>query len=237
MHPTDAPVVSLKIVSWNLLRTVGASVDEVVRLVEREQPSLLLLQEATGAFESLPERLGGHFVRAPLPRRVHGLGLWSPVPWQTPPEVATLPRGTLIERVCQIVMIDGIGIANVHLSHGQRLNRLQLRTIATLLPPRAAVLGDYNLVGPTLLAGFHDVGPRAPTHRMGDILPLRIDRCLARGLLCGEARVLPRGQSDHHPIVVNLTSDPHAPEWPRVRYRAAAAGMRRRAAALAGFGR
>ena len=79
-------------------------------------------------------------------------------------------------------------VANVHLSHGQVLNRRQLRRIAEALPPRAAVLGDYNLVGPALLPGFRDVGPREPTHVAGDLVPLRIDRCLVRGLPCLSAR-------------------------------------------------
>ena len=92
----------------------------------------------------------------------------------------------------------------MHLSHGQVLNRRQLRTLAGHLPPRAAVLGDYNLVGPVLLPGFRDVGPRRPTHRAGDVVPLRLDRCLVRGLACVEARVLPRGSSDHKPILVRL---------------------------------
>jgi endonuclease/exonuclease/phosphatase family metal-dependent hydrolase len=39
---------------------------------------------------------------------------------------------------------------------------------------------------------------------MGDLVPLRIDRCLVRGLSCGETSVLPRGVSDHRPIVVHL---------------------------------
>jgi endonuclease/exonuclease/phosphatase family metal-dependent hydrolase len=110
----------------------------------------------------------------------------------------------MFERVCQIVEFDGIGIANVHLSHGQMLNRRQLRRIARVLPHRAAVLGDYNLVGPALLPGFQDVGPRHPTHVMGALVPLRLDRCLVRDLTCVDSDVLPRHRSDHRPIVVTL---------------------------------
>jgi endonuclease/exonuclease/phosphatase (EEP) superfamily protein YafD len=99
-------------------------------------------------------------------------------------------------------------VANVHLSHGQFLNRRQLRWIAQHLPPRAAVVGDYNLVGPALLPGFRDVGPRVPTHRMKDVVPLRIDRCLVRGLDCLAASALPKGASDHRPISVHLDAAP-----------------------------
>jgi hypothetical protein len=92
----------------------------------------------------------------------------------------------------------------VHLSHGQLLNRRQLRCIAKLLPHCAAVVGDYHLVGPALLAGFRDVGPREPTHRAGELVPLRIDRCLVRGLACLGAGALLRESSDHRPSVVRL---------------------------------
>ena len=71
-----------------------------------------------------------------------------------------------------------------------------------MLPHRAAVVGDYNLIGPALLPGFHDVGPREHTHIAGDVVPLRIDRCL-------EARALLREASDHRPIVVRLSAAAH----------------------------
>lgn len=231
-HPTE-----LKIVSWNLLRTVGASIDDVIDLIAREKPDLMLMQEATSEFADLSTRIGGHYAWAPLPGRIHGLAMWSPLPWRQVPAVRPLPPGSMIRRVCQIVEIGDFGIANVHLSHGQRLNRRQLRAIAGLLPPYAAVLGDFNLVGPAMLPGFRDVGPRRPTHMMGELVPLRIDRCLARGLHCHEARVLPRQRSDHRPITVLLKSGPVEGGRVRLKYREAAAGVRHRAAALAGFGR
>jgi endonuclease/exonuclease/phosphatase (EEP) superfamily protein YafD len=236
-HASAKLPTGLKIVSWNLLRTIGASVEDVVQLIEREAPDLLLMQEATSQFEGLSRHAGGHYAWAPLPGRIHGLAMWSPVPWKHPPTVSLLPPGSLIERVCQILTLGDLGIANVHLSHGQRLNRQQLRAISALLPPRAAVLGDFNLVGPALLPGFRDVGPRRATHRMGDIVPLRIDRCLVRGMTCEEARVLPRERSDHRPIAVMLKHGAMPSERRFLRYREAAAGYRHRAAALARFSR
>ena len=201
-----------KIISWNLLRGTGASPDDIVALIERERPDLLLMQEATHAVEGLCARVGGHLARAPLPGRLHGPAIWSPPPWRQPPPVLPLPSGTVVHRVCQVLDCGEFAVANVHLSHGQLLNRRLLRLSAGALPPHAAVLGDYNLVGPVLLAGFHDVGPRRPTHRMGDMVPLRLDRCLVRGLVCRQAGVLPRGASDHRPIVVHLAvAGPHSP--------------------------
>jgi endonuclease/exonuclease/phosphatase (EEP) superfamily protein YafD len=193
-----------KIISWNLLRTTGATVDDVVRLIRREQPDLLLMQEATLHMEEMCAQVGGVFARAPLPGRIHGPAMWSPTPWAHPPTVAPLPSGTIVHRVCQILDFGDFSVGNVHLSHGQVLNRRQLRRIARLMPSHAAVLGDYNLVGPALLPGFRDVGPRLATHVMANLVPLRIDRCLVRGLVCSESAVLPRERSDHCPIVVHL---------------------------------
>lgn len=194
----------MKIISWNLLRLSGASLGDVARLIHRERPDLLLMQEATREMDLLPAEVGGHYVRAPLPRRIHGLAAWSPVPLAGAPAVVSLPAGTLIERVALLLDLGDFAVANVHLSHGQVLNRRQLRRLAQALPARAAVLGDYNLVGPALLSGFLDVGPRRPTHVVGDVVPLRIDRCLVRGLACTEAAVLPRATSDHSPILVRI---------------------------------
>ena len=199
------PGRTVKIVSWNLLRLTGASIDDVARLIDREQPDLMLMQEATVAFDALTGRIGGHYARAPLPGRIHGLAMWSPIPIVHPPRIVALQRGSMFDRVCQTLDLGDFAVANVHLSHGQVLNRRQLRRIAEVLPHRAAVLGDYNLLGPALLPGFRDVGPRRHTHVMGDLVPIRIDRCLVRGLTCTETDVLPRERSDHHPIVVRLS--------------------------------
>jgi endonuclease/exonuclease/phosphatase family metal-dependent hydrolase len=206
-RPPQAPcpaIRALTIISWNLLRVTGANLDDVARLVRLHGPDLLLMQEATHAIDGLPGLVGGHYWRAPLPGRLHGLAVWSRDALPHPPTVLPLPAGSVFQRISQIVEVNGIAIANVHLSHGQVLNRRQLRRIALVLPHRAAVLGDYNLVGPALLPGFQDVGPRHPTHVMGDIVPLRIDRCLVRDLTCMHSAVLARQRSDHRPIAVTL---------------------------------
>ena len=194
----------MKIVSWNLLHTVGATLDDIVRLVRQERPSLLLMQEATKRVDDLPRHLGGgSYGRVLQPGRIHGLAYWSP--HELPDaQVIDLQRGAMFQRVCQVVDLGPFSAANVHLSHGQLLNRRQLRRIADAMPERAAVLGDYNLVGPAMLPGFRDVGPREHTHRAAERVPLRIDRCLVRGLLCGTVQALHRSGSDHRPIVVQL---------------------------------
>ena len=194
----------IKLISWNLLRLTGASLEDVVRLIRREHPDLLLMQEAMQEMDGLTRVVGGQYQRNLMPGRVHGLGVWSPVPLPACPIIVPLQAGAMFNRVCQIVNLGAIAVANVHLSHGQILNRRQLRRIAKVLPYQAAIVGDYNLIGPALLPGFHDVGPRGPTHVAGDVVPLRIDRCLIRGAVCLEARALLREASDHRPIVVSV---------------------------------
>ncbi len=204
LHNDGGPPLT-KIISWNLLRLTGATIDDVVALAKRERPDLLLMQEATATMAALPQHLGGFFSRVPLPGRIHGLAVWSPTP-HAHPRVVRLPSGAVVHRVCQIIDLPGFSVANVHLSHGQVLNRRQLRHIAAHLPYRAAVLGDYNLVGPALLPGFRDVGPRESTHVCADMVPLRLDRCYARGLACSQATAMDRARSDHRPIMVKLTA-------------------------------
>ena len=192
----------MKIVSWNLLHSVGATLEQIVQLAEREKPDLLLMQEATEAVEELPARIGGHCARNPLPGRLHGLAAWCPLPFPQAPRQIALQPGIFVKRISQIVSLESLTVANVHLSHGQLMNRRQLRLIASHLPPRAMIIGDCNMVGPSLLRGFHDVGERNATHHMVEMVPLRLDRCFIRGLNCAHAEILGRAGSDHRPIAV-----------------------------------
>jgi len=219
-----------KIISWNLLRLRGASLDDVARLVRRERPELLLMQETTPEMDKLAARVGGYYVRSPLPGRIHGLAVWSAVAFTAPPVVLPLPSGAVFDHARQVLDLGDVAIANVHLSHGQVLNRRQLRHVAEMLPHRAAVLGDCNLVGPAFLPGFRDVGPREHTHRAGEVVPLRIDRCLVRGVGCVEARSLPRQTSDHRAILVRLdaAAEHHRPARLPQRLREAWPARRRR---------
>ena len=196
----------MKVISWNLLRLIGAAVEDVALLIDEHRPDLLLLQEATKDMDHLPNLVGGHFYRDPLPRRIHGLAAWSPKHLH-PPRTIHLPKSPVpmrYARIAQLVQLGDITFANVHLSHGQMLNRLQLNHIAAVLEGPAAVIGDYNAWGPTILHGFRDVGPREATHVQQNLLRLRLDRCLVRGLTCANARALKKGKSDHRPIMLEL---------------------------------
>ena len=85
----------VKIISWNLLRLVGASLGDVARLVQSHKPDLLLMQEATAEMDGLPDLFGGHYHRTALPGRVHGLAAWSPETLPGPATVLPLPSGEL----------------------------------------------------------------------------------------------------------------------------------------------
>lgn len=203
----------MRVLSWNLLTWVGAGVDDICRLVEAHRPDLVLLQEATSSIDVLPDCLGGHYVRKPMSRRSHGLAAWSPHPFI--PVSIILPSATRFDlpvpvfrlmapRLALVVELDGYEIANVHLDHGQLANRRQLGHLLESRPGLDAVIGDYNALGMTRLPGFRDVGPRRATHLAYGVVPVRIDRCLVRGLHATNVAVLARGASDHRPILIDL---------------------------------
>ena len=189
----------MKVISWNLWHRGGAVLAHLSALIEAERPDLLLMQEAKPNLSELTDVVGGHFHFLALPKRVYGLGAWTPhdIPPQDSVELpgSKLP-GRVPPRLAQLLSVRGIGFANVHLSHGQLLNRRQVRAAAAKLDGPAAIIGDYNAVGDVRLTGFHDAGPRMRTHKFNT----RLDRCLAREIECLSATVLDRGPSDHHPI-------------------------------------
>ena len=208
MYQEHQPVTNeLRVISWNLLRLTGASTSDVANLIEQYRPDLLLMQEAARELVDLADMVGGHVFHSPLRGRVYGLAVWSAFPLAAP-EVLPLPVSTIPGRVpvrvAQIVKLAGISFANVHLSHGQFLNRWQLLHLVRSLDGPAAIVGDYNAIGQIRLAGLRDVGPREPTHVAGRLIPFRLDRCMVRGLSCRQAQVLDRGTSDHRPIMIRL---------------------------------
>jgi exonuclease III len=105
----------LRVVSWNLLRRVGAGAEDVARLVKSHHPDLLLLQECTEDIVALPSLVGGHFFRHPMQSRIYGLAAWSPHPFPQSTEIrlpySILP-GRVPPRLAQIVAFRGITIAN-----------------------------------------------------------------------------------------------------------------------------
>lgn len=211
--PSGSRAGHLRVASWNLLRRVGAGAKDVARLISTFHPDLLLLQEATEEISALPSLVGGHFFRHPMQKRIYGLAAWSPHAFP-PTSVMHLPMslipGRVPRRVAQLVKFHDISFANVHLSHGQFLNRFQLHHIAYALEGPAAIIGDFNAVGPIVMPDFRDIGPRQWTHRASNVISLRLDRCMGRDVRCISAAVLDKGPSDHHPILLELVHAAHA---------------------------
>ena len=203
----------VRILSWNLLKTRGATTDDIGRLIEQHNPDLVLMQEATAAIDQLPGLIGGHYAREPMPGRIHGPAAWSRQHFEalgiTLPVAGRLDLPVPIfravfPRLALIVRLGQLQIATVHLDHGQRANRRQLRHLLAIHPQLDVVVGDFNALGATDLPGFTDAGPRVATHRAHGLLPLRLDRCLVRGLRCTASDALAYGRSDHRPILLDL---------------------------------
>ncbi len=206
----------MRILSWNLLKHAGAGVAEIGRLIERHRPDLLLMQEATARIDALPGAVGGGcYVREPMAGRDNGLAAWSPHPFDA--VTMKLPAATRLDlpvpvfrsvapRLALMVRARGLLVANVHLDHGQWANRRQLRQLLQGRPLPDLVIGDTNALGRTRLPGFDDVGPRRTTHHAYGIVPLRLDRCLARGLRPSAVGVLGFGRSDHRPILLEFAT-------------------------------
>ena len=204
----------MRLLSWNLLNRDGATVTEVSHLIERHQPDLLLLQEATPAMDTLVQIVGGFYIRPSFERAQHGPAVWSSSSVHTlvaPLAIAgrfDFPAAIFRPIVPRVALIVGVGkftVANVHLDHGQLANRRQLRHLLEGNHQLNVIIGDYNALGRISLSGFADVGPHYTTHRAYGILPLRLDRCLAdKTMKCTEAKALEYSRSDHKPILVDL---------------------------------
>lgn len=72
LTPPDREGEAIKIVSWNLLRRIGATVRDVIDLIRTERPDLMLMQEATVEIDTLPTLIGGHYARSPCPAAYTG---------------------------------------------------------------------------------------------------------------------------------------------------------------------
>ena len=205
---------SIRLLSWNLLHGSGADADDVACLVKEYDPDLVLMQEAGARLDALHARLGGNYKRRQMGQRKHGPAAWSRHTFEDLETVA-LPRATridlpvpvfrgLADRVALVVRVKNISFANVHLDHGQVANRRQLRHLVEARAGIDVIAGDFNAVGSTRLPEFEDFGPRTATHFVKGVVPVRIDRCLARNLVATRAEALGRGKSDHRPILVDL---------------------------------
>ena len=167
------------------------------------------MQEVTPAHGRAAAKVPGHYHRLPWPGRIHGLGGLEPAQFRDaahaavarlaparPPAAAGAARSCRSARSLSPMSICRTASCSTAAS--------SLRIAAALHGKPSAIIGDYNAVGPSLIPGFADVGPREVTHFGGNVVPFRLDRCLAHSLACTFAGTLDFGPSDHKPIVLDL---------------------------------
>jgi hypothetical protein len=210
-----------------LLRLEGAAVHDVAALLERERPDVLLMQKSPSTWTCCRRRCPATITACPGPAASTARGL-EPHNFATPhilPLPASRCPGRLPQRRSQIVQVG---------RHHLRQRPSQPRPAAQ--PPPAAAhrrrparqaVGDHRRLQRGRSQpdpGFADVGPREVTHFGGDVVPFRLDRCLAHclGLHASPARSI-SAPSDHKPIVLDLQV---------AEARCCAASLRARAAAL-----
>jgi len=193
LRPAMAPIFStpssdrrppndrLRVVSWNLLRRVvgsGGIESNVAKLVKSHHPDLLLLQECTEEI-SKPALAGGRafFSSHPMQARIYGLAAWSPHPFPQSnchPAALFHPAGTgaaTAGRRSFPFMASPSPMCN--LSHGQFLKSLPAATHHGADEGPAAIIGDFNAVGPVGFQGFSDI--RAAQAQ--PIAPAKSSRC------------------------------------------------------------
>jgi endonuclease/exonuclease/phosphatase (EEP) superfamily protein YafD len=198
----------MRILSWNVLRRVGATPHDVAQLITQHSPDIALLQEVGQSFTSLPSIVGGGYEARPFLNRKDGLGAWFRFPVDAV-ECVKLPQEAesrrKAQRIAMIIRIANRTVVNLHLSHDQMLLRRQFALVAEQIHGPAAIVGDFNVVGPLRRRDWCDVGPRTVTHFAKGFLPFRLDRCLTRDWPAIKNQTLCRGASDHRPIIVDLS--------------------------------
>ncbi|ROQ39922.1 hypothetical protein EDF46_1557 [Frondihabitans sp. PhB188] len=229
-HRSSGTVSGYGILSYNLWKHRAA--DELEPLVDFESVDLLFLQEART--EQLPDSIGrlsslvatsngrlglavyGHSDRFVVEdARVDRLGrsvhdrMHGPTPHR-------LVSARLFDRFSGRRFVVGSFHASP-LTAGNGLRRRQVRQAHTLLDSLGGglptlLIGDFNYpvgVGSLrrmLASTGHTLSLAADdTYRRFGVLRGRFDLVAARGLLVGPVRVLPRGKSDHLPIVATAS--------------------------------
>ena len=140
----------------------GASLDDIVSLIRaRTARTCCSCRKRRTTWRRCATRVGGSFARAPLPGRIHGLAMWSPVPWQigasrrsapvrhvVPPRLpGPRPRASSRSPTCICRM------ARCSTAASSATSRRSCRRT----PPSSATTTSSD---PALLPGFRDVGPR-----------------------------------------------------------------------------
>lgn len=228
----DEPRNNFRVMTYNVHQGFNAgqvpSLDNLVDVISRESPDVLLLQEVVRGWMIdeqhdvlgvLAERLGMPYVFGPNIGDLYGNAILSRFPMTDPkrihfavqPSVAHQPRGAVG------VHIGDVLIVTTHLDEIADSSAIRQEQVRTILrewdgAKVAIIAGDMNAqpgdleMGLFSEAGYGDLAePAGPTTTMDDPQK-RIDYIWGIGVIGSNPHtVMALGASDHRAVVVNVT--------------------------------
>jgi endonuclease/exonuclease/phosphatase family metal-dependent hydrolase len=228
----EQPRNNFRVMTYNIHQGFNAgqipSLDQLVDVIARESPDVLLLQEVVrgwmideqhDSLGVLAERLGMQYVFGPNIGDLFGNAILSRFPmtdvrrvrFAAEPSLRHQPRGAIGVRIGDVLIVT------THLDDIPDSSAIRQEQVRTILREwdgeRIAIIaGDMNAAPADLEmsllaeAGFGDLGePAGATTALSDP-PRRIDYIWAIGLIGGAPRTVPAlSASDHLPLVVNVT--------------------------------
>jgi endonuclease/exonuclease/phosphatase family metal-dependent hydrolase len=229
---TLEPRNTFRVMTYNIHQGFNAgqvpSLDQLVDVISRESPDVLLLQEVVrgwmideqhDSLSVLAERLGMPYVFGPNIGDLYGNAILSRFPmtdvkrvhFAVQPSIRHQPRGAVGVRIAEVVIVT------THLDEIADSSSIRQEQIRTILrewdgEQVAIIAGDMNAEPGDLEmqffseAGYGDLAePAGPTTTMSDP-PKRIDYIWGIGVIGSNPHtVMALGASDHRAVVVNVT--------------------------------
>jgi endonuclease/exonuclease/phosphatase family metal-dependent hydrolase len=230
--PTEEPRNTFRVMTYNIHQGFNAgqvpSLDNIVDVISRESPDVLLLQEVVrgwmiddqhDALSVIAERLGMPYVFGPNIGDLYGNAILSRFPmtdvkrihFAAQPSLRHQPRGAVGVRIGEVLIVT------THLDEIADSSSIRQEQVRTILREwdgeRVAIIaGDMNAEPSDLEmqffseAGYGDLAESVgPTTTMNDP-PKRIDYIWGIGVIGSNPRnVSALGASDHNALVVNVT--------------------------------
>ena len=229
---SEDPRNTFRVMTFNIHQGFNAvqspSLDQIVDVIARESPDVLLLQEVVrgwmideqhDALGVLAERLGMPYVFAPNIGDLYGNAILSRFPmsdvkrvhFAAQPSLRHQPRGAVGVRIGDVLIV------NTHLDDIEDSSAIRQEQVRTILrewdgEKIAIIAGDLNAqpsdleIGLLGEAGYGDLAdPAGPTTTMDDP-PKRIDYIWGIGVIGSNPHtVMALAASDHRAVVVNVT--------------------------------
>jgi endonuclease/exonuclease/phosphatase family metal-dependent hydrolase len=229
---TKDPTNNFRVMTYNIHQGFNAgqvpSIDNLVDVISRESPDVLLLQEVVRGWmideqhdvlSVLAERLGMPYVFGPNIGDLYGNAILSRFPmtdvkrihFAVQPSVAHQPRGAVGVRIGDVLIVT------THLDEIADSSAIRQEQVRTILrewdgEKIAIIAGDMNAqpgdleMGLFSEAGYGDLAePAGPTTTMDDPQK-RIDYIWGIGVIGSSPHtVMALGASDHRAVVVNVT--------------------------------